>query len=243
MRENQIYRETLFFETFKKLWKDFPKKYQIKKDESPDFILSVNKTNIGFEITELTNEKNLSQDYPVKEKYSLEKKIVDRAKDLFHSYHQIPLHLSIHFSPKINCNTKRIESLSTEISNIVCSQIINFDLSISNEFEVNYPLPSELIQIHGFYLPEILDSVWYSLQGGFLPNINNQQLANLIHNKSKLIPKYKNKVDLVNLIVVEGIVPISWFDKFINWDSTIIQTEFNKVFLLRFLENKLYQIF
>ena len=80
MRENQIYRETLFFETFKKLWKDFPEKHHIKKDESPDFILTVNKTNIGFEITELTNEKNLSQDYPVKEKYSLEQKILHRTK-------------------------------------------------------------------------------------------------------------------------------------------------------------------
>jgi len=157
-----------FFERFKKLWDDYPNNYQIQFDESPDVILKAKglKT-IGIEITELIHIKDKNQDYSVAQNYDLETKIVKMAKEVFLCKNHIPLHLRINFQQNFNCRDISIEILAKEIAQIVEEETREFDLKKTNQFLRDDPLPNQLVQIRAFYVPEVGDSVWVSLQAKF----------------------------------------------------------------------------
>jgi len=232
-----------FFERFKKLWDDYPNNYQIQFDESPDVILKAKglKT-IGIEITELIHIKDKNQDYSVAQNYDLETKIVKMAKEVFLFKNHIPLHLRINFQQNFNCRDISIEILAKEIAQIVEEETREFDLKKTNQFLRDDPLPNQLVQIRAFYVPEVGDSVWVSLQAKFLPDIDNNQVEKLIIKKSELITKYKQKSELIYLIIVEGRIPLSWFNNLKDWGSSKFTSNFDKVFLLRIQENKLVEL-
>lgn len=242
MNDSQKQREILFFEQFKQLWADFPNNHEVEPDESPDFKLISTHHKVGVELTELTNEKKPNYDFPLTQIFTLEEQITEQAQKYFSENKNIHLTLGINFERNFKCKKNEINELAKEIARIVEFETSKFDLQNKKYFQIEYCLPEQINCIMVSYSPKNDDSVWYSPQGGIIPEISNKQIEALINKKSKFIPKYRMKVDSIYLLIVEGFIPISWFSEFKNWDKSKITTDFDKVFLLRSRKNKLYEL-
>jgi len=241
--QHQDHREIIFFEQFVELWTDYPSNADFEKTETPDFIIHPkNSKKIGVEITELINSKRPHEKFQITKKFSLENKIVKTSFDLYTKSCAIPIGVRMSFLKNFECRNHEITKMGKELSDIIVKEVEKFDLSRMSKFEKRDGLPKQITCISGIFFPEISETLWYATQGGFLPNIDNRELIKLILKKEILIPKYKLKVDQIYLLIIEGNPPISWFYKFVDWRSNNLYTSFDKIFLLRRQEHKLYEL-
>ena len=117
--KEQLFKEHHFLERFQKLY-DPIKKLKFVKTESPDFITTDdNNVSLGIEITELVNQKEPSAKYSPAQRNSLEKKIVEIAKQEFLRTYNIPLHVSFWFRDDISCKKGQEDKIAVLLKNLI----------------------------------------------------------------------------------------------------------------------------
>jgi hypothetical protein len=238
--ENKYILERHFYDRFLALHDEFPKK-EPEKSEAPDFLIKIDKKVIGVEITQIHNEPNKGEFLPA-QKHALEDKILSKAQKLFFDRNQIHLHVSFHFIDHFQLSGKQVETLIIQICKVIEEKIKGEGLNHNFSFSIIDGLPQELVVINGDYFPNITDTIWYSAKGIWLPNLSKQQIITIINKKEKEIITYKKKASALILLIVEGVIPNSWFDKVDKPEASEIESEFEKIFILRYLSNKLIEI-
>lgn len=239
---NKKEKEQYFKDRFLRLYPNLAG-LKIEVTETPDFItISSDGARIGIELTDLINGKKKGEKFSPAQRYSLEDKITLQARDIFIAKYAVPLNLSIAFKDHFQCAYNRIEEVANEISEFVFNQISEKDRNAYFRVTVDSKLPSICSYIQIGYLPTATEHIWYSGKAMFVPNPEITELENLIRLKEGKLVEYRKKCDLVYLLIIEGIVPYSWYDNFNEVNRHIYRTNFDKVIVLRNIANRLIEL-
>ena len=230
-----------FLDRFKSLYKGFPAG-KVLKSESPDFIINTDKKKIGIEITRIYNLKEQGERFSPQERFSIEEKIIEKVRIDFLQRTKIPLHVVFHFADRFNLSRKDVELISKRIGCTIEKSVTEYDLNFHFNLTINNDLPDFVHYININYFPTVTDSSWYSAKSKFLPNLTKDQIKEAVYGKEQKIIDYKRKVDKVFLLIIEGLVPESWFDKVEEIPKTELGNSFEKIFIMRNLENQLIEI-
>jgi hypothetical protein len=240
MNDKQIFERNVF-ERFIKIYRDLPSG-TVFKSESPDFLIKSAGETIGIEITKIVNEKNPGEKFSPVERNSLEQKISKEAENVFKNRHNIPLHVNFAFHDSINVNGDKIKALGVQLASLVAKEISSRPLSEYYHLDIERGLPKELMHMSIAYFPNVTQSIWYSAKGQFLPNLKKEQILKVIKNKESKIQEYKRKADYLILLLVEGVIPESWFDGVETIEQTELKSEFDRILIFRSLDNVIVKL-
>jgi len=240
MSDKEIFERNVF-ERFIKIYTDLPSG-TVFKSESPDFLIKADRETVGIEITKIVNEKNPGDKFSPAERNTVEQKISKEAENLFKSQCNIPLHVNFAFRDSINVNGDKIKSLGVQLASLVAKEIASRPLSEYYHLTVERGLPRELMHMSIAYFPNVTQSIWYSAKGQFLPNLKKEQILKSIKNKESKIPEYKLKADYLILLLVEGVIPESWFDGVETIEQTELNSDFDRILIYRSLYNEIVRL-
>jgi hypothetical protein len=234
--------EQVFFERFKSLYeplKDIP----FKKNESPDFT-SVNTggVTIGVEVTELLNKKEPESRFSPVQQHSLESRIVKLAEKKFINSYGIPLHVSFWFQDDIQCRKGEEPKYALYLSKLISGLVEGKNLSESFSAINCNPVYDFLVYFDIHYNPSFKSSVWNCTKAKMVPNADLSIILELIKRKEVKIDLYRRKSDIIYLLIIEGILPFSWFDHFDEIEGLKLVTAFDKVFIMRTLHNSFLEL-
>ena len=238
--KNQDKKELHFFRRFRKLNSLLDNRY-FEKSETPDFITKDHhKPVIGVEITDLVSKKEI-KNIPVIEIYSLERKLVKKAENLFMKKYNLPLHVSFDFVPGIRIASNQFNAISNEMAGIIWYMVKDAELSDYFDITQEYPLPDYLKYVSASYFPNIADSVWYNGYAEFVPDISVEDIQTVLDKKEQKIGTYRKNVDMIYLLIIEGLLP-SWHGSIETVSNHKYSCSFDGVFVLRSFQNKLYEL-
>lgn len=226
-------KEIIGFNKFRELYKILP---EGSESESPDFIVVADTKRIGIELIELINEGN--DKFSPAQRYSLEDRIVSKARMEFQKYSNKRVWAVIEFEINLSLSKLRSQKLACEIAESVYKNTRNLpDDRILYNGEIYEGLPPEIRFISFDIIPEMEGIEWMPMRSKLAEPLESYHLNRAVTKKEKRIPEYKKKVDEIYLLIMEGFLPKSWY-----WDHkdlSIDSTEFDKVFLLRLMRNEL----
>jgi|GEM_PF-5236282 len=240
-------QEFIYFNRFSNLWDDFPSEFRVYPEEGPDFIMMNHQTGdrIGVEVTRLMFSKSTYKYFADLLRNSLEREITWSARDEFMSEQAFPLHLTIGYEDQLQVDNKRASELAREISHLVSEEVSEclpeFQESNAMQFVLKDNLPDEVSQIDAFYVPGARNSVWFPHIANAVPDIDNSLISSVINKKEPKVSRYKTKANSCYLLIVEGVFPLGYFNRFFGWHE-LVKSAFDKIFLLRYLNNDLYQL-
>ncbi|SDM61269.1 hypothetical protein SAMN05421823_11719 [Catalinimonas alkaloidigena] len=229
--------EFWFMERFLDLCPAFPKG-ELRKlaptEEPPDFQFLVSETQRrwGIELTQLHNEPYGHDKFSQKQRHEMEEEIVRRAEKLFLDNMNLPMNVTVSFRRSANFPKREWDAVGSEIAKIVLKGILGHNLNESFLFSVEHPLPAYLYDIRGYFIPSITESVWYNSMSKAVPDPKPDQILDIIRSKERKIANYKVQYHRKCLLIVEGMVPYSWFDDFSEIRDMVIPTLFDHVYIL-----------
>lgn len=235
------YFEKHFFDRFVELYEDLPSGVAIKT-ESPDFVIRSTSGVVGVEISKILNETELGESYSPAEKNAVQQKIVQHARKIFLERHNIPLHVEFAFRDSINVRQGKDKILSNKLAQLVADQITTRSLTSYFTLHVDRGLPIELMYCGISFFPGIDESVWYSAKAQLIPNLKKEYLLSIIRKKEAKVDEYKTRADKLILLLIEGVVPDSWFDKIELIPEDELNTRFDRVLILRNLRDELITV-
>lgn len=236
-------QEFIYFNRFASLWDEYPDGFRVYPEECPDFIMFNHDSGerIGVEVTRMMLSKANFTHFTTLLRNSVERQITWSARDNFFLQRNIPLHLSIAYEDHLHVDNQRASELAREISQLVSEEVDEFESRSAIQFVLKENLPDEVAQIDGFYVPGARNAVWFPHIANGVPDIDNQLIMSVIGKKERKVERYKAKAPTCYLLIVEGVFPLGYFDRFYGWDQ-LINSKFEKIFLLRYLNNDLYQL-
>jgi hypothetical protein len=240
MTEKEFF-ERHFFDRFVKLFPDLPEGIHIKT-ESPDFVIKGVSETVGIEISKITNEKESGEIYSPSEKNAVEQKLAQEASKIFLERHNIALHVDFAFHSNIDVRKGKGKILSNTLAQLVADYVTKQSLESYFHLHLEVGLPRELIYCGIAFFPGITDSIWYSTKGKILPNLNKEYLLTILRKKEVRVDEYKTRADKLILLLIEGVVPDSWFDKIELIPSDEVNTRFDRVLILRNLSDEIVTI-
>jgi len=196
----------------------------LELSEKPDFILSDNNEKIGIEHQIIVNQKP-------KEKEGFYKNIFEKANDILKENTELPNFLAnCYVKPYVNFKLNQKNYLIEIIVSVVKEYVLN-----------NYLIENPLIESI-FKTPHSQKSVNVNLGAWWENKITKEIIIDAVDKKEKKITEYKKKkTDKQWLLMVIGGTGESSY----NMDEKIelvLETKFDKVFILEDLYNNLYQI-
>lgn len=229
-------KEIFAFNLFRELYGQLPPG---EKSERPDFIISKDGSKIGIELTELMDEEYGGSSLAAK--YSSEDKIVKLSRINFDLLTNKRIFANLHFRDKLKIKSNRKEQISREIATILVNTTNNYPNVLIHNLEINDNLPNELLNIYFDIAPFLEDSHFMAMRGKWTGPFNINELNRIVEKKDKNLFAYKTRTDQVYLVIIEGFIPNSMYGEFLN-SGTLIKNGFDKVFLLRIMSKKLFEI-
>ncbi|WP_242921588.1 hypothetical protein [Pontibacter liquoris] len=239
--ENKHEIEEYFFQKLNELYPKLPKG-KVSKPEPPDFVIDTGTETVAIEITQIYNEKEANEKFPPAQKYATEDSIVEEAKRLFYLRSKIPLHVSFSFASNVLLNENQKRSLSNWICQFVEAEAQKRELDKHFSFTYREELPQELIRVSGYYFPNVTGTSWFAIKSRLVPNLTKREVLNIISRKEKKLNQYSNKVDKTILVIAEGLIPNSWYDSIETFGNSELKSEFDKIFIIRYLSNQLIEL-
>lgn len=233
--------ENYFFRKLTELYLELPSG-NVSRPEPPDYLIESKDATIAVEVTQIHNEKGSNERFPPAQKYATEISILKEAERLFAQSDGTPLHIGFNFASTIFLNKGERQKLSQHICEIIKSEMHGRDFTRSFSFHIQEGIPEELFHIRGYYFPNISATSWYSAKGKLIPNLSKREILRVIKLKEEKQKAYIEKVDKSILVIAEGIVPYSWFDNIEMFEQNELSTSFDKVFIIRNLDNQLIVI-
>jgi hypothetical protein len=233
--------EEYFFRKLRELYPKIPDG-SVSRPEPPDFIIDTGNESIAVEITQVHNQKGQNENFPPAQKHAAEDQILENAQKLFFLRNSIPLHVRFSFANNIILNEKQRQSLSSKISDIIEFEMQGKDFDKPFSFSLKEDLPKELLYISCYYFPNITGVSWYSAKGRLVPNLSKNEILNIISEKERKMKRYIDSVDKAILVIAEGIIPNSWFDKIETFEENELVSHFDKIFIIRYISNQLVEL-
>lgn len=255
MREEKKKIEWNQFERFKNCFHDFPHGTVNHKDK-PDFRVHTENGIYGIEHTRIFRPKS-KQGIVLQEQEKLKEETVKKARSLYHESGNRPnlivdVFFRNHYGLKLkDYDTKltkqKVDGLANKISKFVMNNIPDPDSRIvlprmkPSTFK---NLPKEIQQITIQRDLKSNQEIWDPSLGGFVPELTPDILQKSIDKKQGSIGMFD--VDCLKnwlLIVEAGTNPSKSFDsEKDNFVNHIYNTDFDKIFLFRMLDGKLYNL-
>ena len=90
------------------------------------------------------------------------------------------------------------------------------DENFTITFHLSNDIPDEdfLVSYDASHFPEVNESIWYNTKAKIVPNPEPEEILSLIRSKEQKIDLYREKASCIYLLIVEGLIPISWYDSF-----------------------------
>ena len=233
--------EQHFFDRFIKAYPDLSDG-KITKSESPDFLIEYGGDTVGVEISKIVNEKNPGDNFSPSERNAVEQKISQRALKVFLHKYNIPLHVDFAFHDSIDVTKGKEELLADKLAQLVSDHVVRHELTRHFHLQIDRGLPRELMHCGIAFFPGITDSIWYSAKGQMVPNLNKDYLLRIIRRKEVKVDEYKRRADSLILLLIEGVVPDSWFDKIELIARDELNTRFDKILIFRNLSDEVVTV-
>lgn len=225
-KEKKIH-ERKHFDLFRKVCDCIPDGV-IEESDPLDFLIHSNKFILGIEHTEYF-EKDKSGFAFSKKDESLQDSVSNSLGPYCNHIGLPPTILSISWKPKKPLTSSRVKPLIHDIARLVSINIPEEGkfISLSSRNIKGNEFPSELIGL-SIYRSAKNDSTSVSkTRGAFENTIKTDELKNIIAEKKKKLPLYRNKCNEVWLLIVaEGIAPSS----ITKLESAIYNYSFNSQF-------------
>jgi hypothetical protein len=238
-RKSQKAREEKFLHHFKDLFKQFPEG-KIEASETPDFIVNLEGgAKLGIELVELFPNTTLEEKAHLK-LTKIESEIVKFAKQEFESSFGINLMISLSFDSNLRCsksNRKRFaKSVSDDVYKCYCS-ITNEKVSF-RIFDKSY-LKTQYLDRVFIHTKKIQNGLWDSGHGAELRDLQYHELSSMIVSKEEGLSRIRLRVKDAWLLVIEP-------HDMLNFDDIdlfeVIDTQFDKVFLLRVILDEIVEV-
>ena len=210
-----------------------------KKSESPDFIINLNGNNIGIELTELMED--VVSPFSTAARYALEDKIAKSAQRKYDlvSNKRIIAHLQI--SENIKLPMHKIEILGNQIAEILIFTTKDMPYVLSHHHEIIDDLPNGILGIYYDITPFMTDSHFSVWRGKWTGTFDINYLNKAIIKKENYITAYRQNVDQIYLLIIEGFTFSSYLGQF-EHKGTLCDNTFDKIFLLQVMSRQLFKI-
>ncbi len=213
---------------FKESFFDFPEGI-LCFDDTPDVLIKTLEGFWGVEHTRLYR-------VVLKEKESLEQRIVGRAKEIYESSGGPPLYVTVLFDSKTRLRVRDIDSIAASLNGIACRYIPTVGGSFVLEgwrFVSEGCSPS--IQMVFIDRPDnSCEMFWGVGRGGAVPDLASEQIIERIRDKETRLGKYLRKCSKIWLLIVEdGFTPSSYFVISDEVKKQTYKSSFDRIFLFR----------
>ncbi|MDB5159665.1 MAG: hypothetical protein JWR50_4372 [Mucilaginibacter sp.] len=189
--------EQFYLEKFKKSHRHFPQG-EVSEHESPDFLVDDGKKKVGIEVTGFYRESG-SESSPLQKRKKIRQKVIDRAQILFNSKGLASRWVTVHFGLYFHCKKSEVEHIAKKLADLAASPFpTEVDQMIWNNDETTLK-DIDCLVVRNVEMPE---SHWSAPMGTFVPNIEPQQIQQILDIKSKLCEKYRKSCDELWLIIV-----------------------------------------
>lgn len=225
---------------FKQNYPDFPEG-TIIHDDDPDFIVQVEKGPIGIEHTELLRQGWTDRGSYLKAQENEWQKALWKAKQLYETRELPPLDVAVFWNEHLRLTSARRKELQTELADIIATHLPrqNESHEIEGTGLPDSPLPEEVHSIRIARFDFLTKNHWNFPQADWVPELSNEEIREVIAKKEEPLPSYRQKCSGVwLLIVVEGLFPSSLYDVADAVREREFQSEFDKLFLLRYFEGE-----
>ena len=191
--------------------------------DRPDIRISLDGDRVGIEITELLVSDNL------RARESLTDLVVRTAKETYHAQERWPLLVNVFLAPHLHFGKSHARQLGREIGMAVAQWADRHTVARIPQDE----LPRGVSHVSFAPLIPGGTPVWGAVAGGFIPDVDAQQLAERIRSKSRRAPTYRAECDqLWLLVVLPGYRPSEWFGLEGEALTLTYPSSFDRVYLL-----------
>lgn len=204
----------------------------IAESECPDFILEENDRRISIEVTAIVNPK-------VKQKESLQEKIVRKAKEKFNQHYLDELYVLVSFChTPIVCKSNEIETYANRLYDLVEHVYIKQGIKnkSSNHFYKEY------------FDDSFIDSIditndrfdhWQSFGAYLVYDAEAGWVKERILEKEKIMTKYASHFSENWLLLIANLGDESSTQGFPFTDSLCPQTTFDRIFIYKYMDNRI----
>lgn len=225
-------REQWQVERFKTSCPEFPQGC-IVPNEEPDFLIEEYGAMFGIELVGLYRADSDNR-LPRQALESLRKQIVERAQRLYEEAGGPELWVSVHFSPYANLGKSRIPDLADRLEKIVVAANVGVDGNVSIQADWDTPddFPEEIDSIHIRRLQILTKGFWTVPGAAFVPECTLDEVQRVIDKKNKRVASYRNKCDVIWLvIVVDGFALSSTVNFSDEVCEYLYRSDFDRVFI------------
>lgn len=246
--------EQIHIEQFIKLFFNSSIGFEQQQPPEPDFKVKLDEKVIGIEHTRLIRKPD-KNNINVMGHYKVADKIMHKAELLYNTTESMCLMVNVSFrcdyglitnSPKQLYNND-IQELSHFIADFVKLQLPKIVASKQDAYFTFYTydfntgqqvLPEKINHITITNTKSFEHSCWAANQGGVIPGIyKSEEFEITLNNKNKKPQNYKNEYDEIWLLIVEDSMDLTSYFHFDDQSTPEIESNFNRVFVLRKVEN------
>jgi hypothetical protein len=231
-------RETLDFKQFLRL----NPAYQAKpwtKSESPDFLIKIDGTIVGFEHTQLLTFEGIKRLRKQEGRRDLinyqARKIVEKASP----------DLAIEVRVLFNLNNTPPGSKNSDMSNELAAIVLGYTAGLSDRLirlDIDNTLPDWMSSIYLATRPNWEMARWGPVEAGIATVGGIERITEAIREKNEKVPRYRESCDRIVLLLAAGHRPSG----FVHADDTTLEhvfsSAFDETYLLDSIDQNLYKL-
>lgn len=206
----------------------------LENNESPDFIVKINDQNIGVEVTEIYRE--LDRGKSSKTESDLPK-IVEESINIYNNKKGKPFSFGFGFNGNVAVNNRR------DISRNIGEFLLEQSNKISNKYHCFYkfiPDKNKYPSLHiiKFICAQGTQGIDNKNSVGFVTSVfdsiqvEHSSLESAIHKKNSLVPRYRQRCDVIWLLITLPTMNLSGDLTLPDKEFTSQYTSFNAIYLL-----------
>ena len=223
--------------------RDFPAG-RIQSTEEPDFLVHGETQIIGIELTELHRETP-SGAKPQQALEAMRHRVVAKAQELHIAANLPPVNVSVFMQDGYDIKKEQVLPLAKIIVKLVATNLPGSNSSREIEYDWKDPgsFPDPLIKISVHRL-DVITKTFFSAPGAtWVSTLSDADVSRAIEPKENKYLTYRMKCDEAWLIINADIGSMStWFEFESAALSRPLQTQFQRVLILRHFGNQLFEL-
>ncbi len=235
-------RERRHIECLRKCYASFPAGI-ITPGESPDFTVRTDTGAIGIEHRELFLDGALGRGSEQRAKDGEREKAIVNARRIYARKPELPcVEVLFFWNENYALTSRRRKEIEGELATFVEQNlpVENSSVSIEQTGLRGSPLPLELDRVR---IARFECSEWNFVPIGYVATLDLGYLTGAIAEKEHKIKSYQGGVDQVWLaLVIEGFRASSFLEVPANIGTSVFETSFDKILLLRFFEGEVVEL-
>jgi hypothetical protein len=222
---------------------DFPSG-QIEPTEEPDFLIHGSSSKIGIELTELHRFAPVG----VKPQQALEAirhRVVARAQELYVAKGLPPVRVSVFMRESHDVKKHHVQPLAAALCQLVERNLPLPNTSTTEEYSwenrERFPEPILKVSVHRL---DAITKTFFSVPGAtWVSALSNADIQRALAPKELKYRTYRLKCDQAWLVINADIGPMSsWFEFDASVPLAPLQTQFDRVFVLRHFGSRLVEL-